>query len=386
MGSPNDRYDGNGNEKVQCRVCKKWFHRLDVHVGSKHGMNTDQYREKHPGAPTISEAARQKAVKAQGGKFKDAKKAPVTGNDDGLLKFGAARLKVRDDLTEYDKQFLPVHDEKWIPGESEQRMLEELALAMEDDDNCLICGPHGIGKSTLAKELAAICNQPLRRVGMDGDVRRADFIGEKNVVVDEKSGQTITSWVDGILPDAAERGHWLLIDEIDAMPAHIAFLMHGVLECNRHLVLMGDNGRRIKFHPNFRIIATANTLGNGDDSGQYAGTNVMNQAFLDRWGVTIEAGYPAEQDEVKILTERTGIDCERARKMVKVAQKVREAFANEQCFVSLSPRRLIDWAAKTVRLNDARRAAKITIVNKMTKDDAQFVDGIVQRYFGGEVS
>lgn len=318
----------------------------------------------------------------------------MAGNDDELFKFGAARLKMRSGLDAHDEQFVPPHDEGWIPGTIEQRQLEELALAMEDDDNCLVVGPHGIGKTTLALELAAIIGQPVRRVGMDGDVRRADFVGEKGVVVveipsTEKGGepthQTITRWSDGVLVEAAERGHWLLIDEIDAMPAHIAFLVHGVLEGNRHLVLMGDNGRKVKFHPQFRIIATANTLGRGDDSGMYAGTNVMNEAFLDRFGVTISATYPDEATEINILTSRTGIGRADAQKMVKTAAKVRESFANETCFCSISPRRLIDWAGKTVRLNDARRAAKLTIVNKMGADDAKFVDSIIQRYFGGAV-
>ena len=398
MGSSSERHDDQGREKVQCRLCRQWYHRLDVHLNSRHGKSVAEYVKEFSGAPTISEAARQKAARqkaaeSQGARFKGTparpaamSATPAEGNDDELFKFGVARLKMRADLSDYDKQFVPVHDEKWIPGAVEQRQLEELALAMEDDNNCLIVGPHGIGKSTLVIELAAICNQSLRRVGMDGDVRRADYIGEKNVVVDKASGQAITSWVDGVLPDAAEHGHWLLIDEVDAMPAHIAFVMHGVLEKKRHLALLGDRGRPVQFHKNFRIIATANTLGRGDDSGMYAGTNVMNEAFLDRFGVTIRAEYPAEDTEVNILVLRTGVGREVAKKMVKVAHKIREAFAAEQCFVSVSPRRLIDWAEKTVRLNDVRRAAKLTVVSKMGTDDSKFVDNVIQRYFGGEVA
>lgn len=391
MGTSADRFDNKGREKVQCHICLKWYHRLDVHL-TTHEMKVADYQVKYPGAPTISESARKKAATAQGSRSKGAAKAKKAAAnkgstvDDGLYKFGVARLKERTDLTEHDRKFIPVHDENWIPGDTEQKQLEELAMAMEDDDNCLIVGPHGIGKSTLVLELAAICGQPVQRVGMDGDVRRADFVGEKNVVVDKDSGQTITEWRDGVLVNAAIHGHWLMIDEIDAMPPHIAFVMHGVLEGNRHLVLMGDDARKVKFHPDFRIIATANTLGRGDDSGMYAGTNVMNEAFLDRWGVTIKADYPDESTEANILTARTGVDGATARKMVSIAKKVREACANEQCFVTISTRRLIDWAQKTVRLNDARRAAALTVINKMGEDDAKFVDSVIQRYFGGEVS
>lgn len=386
MGSSKERHDGEGREKVQCRICKDWYHRLDVHVSTAHKLNVGEYLEKYPGAPTISEAARAKAAQAQGGKFKGAKatkdKAVV---DDDSFKFGVARLKMRTGLTEYDRAFIPKHDEDWIPGEVEQRQLEELALGVEDGDNVLIIGPHGIGKSTLALELAAICDQPVRRVHMDGDIRRADFVGEKNVVVDKDSGQAITRWLDGVLPDAAERGHWLLIEEIDAMPAHIGFILHGVLERHRHLAIMGDRGREVKFHPHFRIIATGNTLGHGDDSGMYAGTNVLNEAFLDRWGTTIRGSYPAAATEVAMLVKRTGIEKALADKMVQVAAKVREAQRQDQCVGGISPRRMIDWAQKTVRMNDPRRAARLTVTNKLGPDDAKFVDNLIQRHFGGGI-
>lgn len=393
--SPSNKTDSAGNQKVQCKVCSLWYHRLDVHLTSQHGLDTKRYQARFPGAPTISDHARRKASKGQRAKVAPSKSKvakpkpkPQAEADDnkGPLSFGVATLALREGLGERDQAMVPVHDENWLPGKNEVRQLEELALGVECDDNVMVVGPPGIGKSTMVIELAAMLNQPLARVGMDGDMRRADFVGDKNVVVDQDSGHAITEWVDGVLPVAAERGWWLLIDEVDATPAHIAFILHGVLEKRRHLALTGDGGRVVKFHPNFRIIATANTLGRGDDAGMYAGTNLMNEALLDRFGVVIQAGYPDAPTEVDILVNRTGVEHADAGKMRKVAEKVREAHKHEQCFVSLSTRRLIDWAEKTVRLKDARRASAITIVNKLAGDDAKFVDNIIQRYFGGDVS
>jgi cobaltochelatase CobS len=202
------------------------------------------------------------------------------------------------------------------------------------------------------------------------------------LVVDEKTGQTVTEFVDGPLPEAAKKGHWLLIDEVDSGPAHVMFILHPVLESPRHLMVMGDQGQEVEFHEHFRVIATANTLGHGDDTGLYAGTAPMNEALLDRFGIVIKIDYPSPADEEAILVSRTSVKASVARQMVALANKVREAQRNETTMSSISPRRLIMWASKAARLGDPVKAAKITITNKLSADDAAFVDGLVQRYFG----
>lgn len=374
MGSAKERHDRAGREKVQCRECGMWFHRLDVHV-KKHG-GTQAYKDKYPNAPLLSETARRKA-KADGEEESDG---------DSTFKFGVARLKERSDLDEYDRRFLPTHDDDWVLGPDEREALEALALAMEDGENVLIVGPPGVGKSTLVKELGAIANQPVRRFAFRGDMRASDLIGKGALVVDEASGQSITQYEDGVLPDAAERGHWLMIDEVDAAPAEVDFVLHPVLEEERCLMLTGKNGgEEVDFHHDFRFIGTANTLGRGDESGQFAGTAPMNEALLDRFHTVIQMNYPEKANEIARIVKRSGIEEGVADKMVAIAQAVREAQSNDTVATSLSPRRLIMWARKAKRMGDVRRASKYTVTNRLESEDAQFVDGLIQRYFGGAV-
>lgn len=385
MGNAKERTDRRGREKVQCRECNLWFHRLDAHIVSKHSDSFDgktdeeilsNYKLSYPDAPLMSDTA----LHATKGENID-----EVESDGELFKFGVARLRQRE-VEDREKMFVPIHDEGWVLGKDEAELLEALALGMEDDDNVLIVGPPGIGKSSLAKELAAICNQPLRRMSFRGDMRSSDLIGKSALTIDKKTSQTVTTYEGGVLPDSAERGHWMLVDEIDAGPPEVMFILHPALEKERTLMLTGiAGGHNVGFDSRFRFIATANTLGYGDESGLYAGTGPMNEALLDRFGIVINMGYPSQENEIERLMSRTKIEKATSQKMVEVASKIREAQRNDTTMTSLSPRRLIAWAQKTVRMGDARRAAKLTVTNKLPSDDAAFVDGIIQRYFGGSV-
>lgn len=369
MGSARQRHDDRGREKVQCRDCSLWYHRLDLHVASRHD-GVDAYSARYPGAPLLSESARRKVSSSP---------------DDRSFKFGVARLGMRE-VSEQDARHVPVHDEDWTLGEVEREALDALALAIEDDENVLIVGPPGVGKSTLVRELGAITNTPLRRLPFRGDMRVSDLVGAKTLSVDGATGQSVTSYEEGVLPDAATRGHWFLVDELDAGPPEVMFTLFPVLESARSLVLTGDRGgREVAFDPRFRFIATANTLGWGDESGLYAGTAPLNEALLDRFHTVILMRYPDEHAEVHRLVQVTGVAVSIAEKMVAAAKKIREAQAHDAMASSFSPRRLIMWARKAVRMGDALRAARYTVTNRLAPEESTFVLGIIQRHFGGSV-
>ena len=261
-----------------------------------------------------------------------------------------------------------------------------LGIALQEGEPALMVGPTGCGKSAGFLELAARLNQPVRRVNLHGDVRVADFLGEKVVEVDPETEQSVVRWKDGILPQAVRTGQWLLLDELDAAPPQILFVLQGLLEKGGNLVLTGNEGEVIKPHANFRVVATANTLGRGDESGLYAGTHVLNEAFLDRFGVVLECDYPTMAQEGKILKKKNPtLTDEDANKMVAVANAVREAFKRDECAVTFSTRRLLSWARKTVIMKDAQKASDIAVLNKMTGEDRKFVSDLIQRHWGGKI-
>lgn len=368
MGNARRRYDNRGREKVQCRDCSLWFHRLDIHVDSKHD-GVDSYAKRHAGAPLMSDLARRKVSKV----------------DDRLFKFGIARMGMRDN-DEQSQRWVPAHDENWVVGDGEREALDALALAIEDDENVLIVGPPGVGKSTLVKELGAITNTPVRRLPFRGDMRVSDLVGAKTLSVDEATGQSVIAYELGVLPDAAAKGHWFLIDELDAGPPEVMFTLFPVLEDERSLLLTSSHGgREIEFDPRFRVVATANTLGWGDESGLFAGTSPMNEALLDRFHTVITMAYPDPAAEVRRLVEVTNVAATTAEKMVAAANKVREAQQRDNVTASFSPRRLLMWARKAVRMGDPLRAARYTVTNRLPREESVFVHGIIQRHFGGSV-
>jgi MoxR-like ATPase len=398
MTTPKEKLDDEGRKKIRCQACKdnsvgdRWYHRLDLHIKKKHDMSVADYREMYPGKPLLSEYGREMAAEDDdadpavkemlhapaGGAAEEEMPEVVDPKEGDSLHFGCAKLKLKKAQSE-DRRHVPAFDEEFHISDSLKNDLEALALAIKHQENALIVGPAGCGKSSLVAFLAATLDQPLRRVNLHGDVRAADFVGEKTVDVDPATNQAVVRWNDGILVDALRRGHWLLLDELDAAPAHILFVLQAVLESSRTLVLTQNGGEVVVAHPDFRLIATANTLGRGDETGLYTGTNVLNEAFLDRFGTVIQAAYLELGTEAELIHKKTGISMDEATKMAKLASDVREAAARELVFCTLSTRRLLVWATKAVAMGSVKRAADYALTNRLSKTDQLYIRGLVQR-------
>ncbi len=232
----------------------------------------------------------------------------------------------------------------------------------------LIQGLHGSGKSSHVEQVAARLNWPLMRVNLDSHVSRLDLIGKDAIVVQD--GKQVTAFQEGILPWAMQRPMALLLDEYDAGRPDVLFVIQRLLEADGKLTL-ADQNRVITPHPEFRLFATCNTLGLGDETGLYAGTQVLNQAQLDRWTLICRLDFMAEAAEVRLLVDKARhLEADLAEKMVRFAAMTRVSFQAGDLSVLMSPRGLLHWAAAIPLFDSVPEAAEVAFLNRLNADEA----------------
>ena len=251
----------------------------------------------------------------------------------------------------------------------------------------IVSGYHGTGKSTHIEQVAARLNWPCVRVNLDSHVSRIDLVGKDAIVV--KDGVQVTEFKDGILPWAYQHNVALVFDEYDAGRPDVMFVIQRVLESSGRLTLL-DQSRVIRPHPAFRLFATANTIGLGDTTGLYHGTQQINQAQMDRWSIVTTLNYLPHDNEVNIVLAKVkSFDKKEGRdvvgRMVRVADMTRAAFINGDLSTVMSPRTVITWAENAEIFGDVAFAFRVTFLNKCDELERALVAEQYQRAFGVEL-
>jgi len=252
----------------------------------------------------------------------------------------------------------------------------------------MVSGYHGTGKSTHIEQVAARLNWPCVRINLDSHVSRLDLIGKDAIIV--KDGKQVTEFRDGILPWAYQNNIALVFDEYDAGRPDVMFVIQRVLESSGRLTLL-DQSRVITPHPSFRLFATANTVGLGDTTGLYHGTQQINQAQMDRWSLITTLNYLPHDDEIGIIVAKvksfdTPEGRETVSKMVRIADMTRASFINGDISTVMSPRTVINWAENYEIFGDLAIAFKLTFLNKCDELERATISEFYQRAFGEEIS
>jgi cobaltochelatase CobS len=251
----------------------------------------------------------------------------------------------------------------------------------------MVQGYHGTGKSTHIEQVAARLNWPLIRINLDGHVSRIDLVGRDAIVV--KDGRQVTEFREGLLPWAIQRPVALLFDEYDAGRPDVMFVIQRVLETSGKLTLL-DQNRVITPHRHFRLFATSNTIGLGDASGIYHGTQQVNQGQMDRWSIVTVLNYLPHEVEVAIVSGKVSgfadADGQRTLKsMVRVADMTRNAFMNGDISTVMSPRTVITWAQNAQIFQDPGLAFRVSFLNRCDELERPIIAEFYQRAFGADL-
>lgn len=355
---------------LTCKVCGyKHASQIVDHIESEHAdLATDgvkpleAYMEKY-GADIDDVVAPEKVTKRKGDSVESSGKIKIMG-----VEFEKRRRT----------EFVPRLNEGYVFAKFD----EDIANDINENRRVMLIGHTGAGKTSRIEQMASRIGQSVLRVNMNGQTTIGDFVGMWTV----KGGETV--WVDGTLPKAMREGHWLIVDELDFAEPAILSVLNAVLEPGGKLMLKEKGHEVVTPHEDFRLFSTANGVGcMSQYRSLYQGTNIMNEAFLDRWRVYHIDYLPAEE-EVKILTGAIPrMTPKVAGVIVRVANMIRDAFKNEEVACTFSTRRMIDWAEMLIRYKDHTdapfRAAEATIFSKVSKEDAAVIRGIIQRIMIG---
>jgi MoxR-like ATPase len=388
MNLENHKKDENG--KFVCRYCGQSYKRILNHVLSTHQITHDEYMNL-PEWPGIKDME-----KAQNGVDEELLEVDeIFGKEERYVNFGAARIfsfgkinGLEDISKEYWNEealnYIPNFDPTFIP---DQNTLEMIALGAQMNIPTYCYGPTGSGKSSSLYHLASIVKMPIRRVNLHGDTRASDLMGTREVVKDDE-GTAITKFVPGIVTKCMENGWWLMLDEMDCAKTGIVMVLQSILERTQGKKrIFVPNYGVVNVHPLFRIFGTGNTNGRGEYMELYPGTQILNEAFMDRFALATRVDYNWDVIKKAVPKRVPGVD-KFIPSMIKVAIEIEKAFTNDLCFFTLSPRKVFTWAEVLRSYQPAykdaalEKSASVVIASKLGIEDAAFFEEIFHKVTG----
>ena len=248
---------------------------------------------------------------------------------------------------------------------------------------CMIQGYHGTGKSTHIEQVAARLNWPCIRINLDSHISRIDLVGKDAIVLQD--GKQVTEFREGLLPWALQRACSIVFDEYDAGRPDVMFVIQRVLEVEGKLTLL-DQSKIISPHSSFRMFATTNTIGLGDPTGLYHGTQQINQGQMDRWNIVTTLNYLEREKETDIISSKVAdLDRMTVANMVSVANLTRQGFMNGDISIVMSPRTVLMWAENARIFHDFGFAFRLTFLNKCDETERAIVAEYYQRCMGEEL-
>ena len=289
---------------------------------------------------------------------------------------------------------IPAFSQKdhYVPDIDENYYFEEdttraILAGFKYNRRVMIQGYHGTGKSTHIEQIASRLNWPCIRVNLDSHISRIDLIGKDAIVLEK--GVQITKFKEGIIPWALQYGAALVFDEYDAGRPDVMFVIQRVLELEGRLTLLEQN-RVIVPHPCFRLFCTTNTIGLGDTTGMYHGTQQINQGQMDRWNIVSTLNYLSEDLELKIIASKTKDFLKKYKKenlelMIKLANLTRIGFKNGDISTVMSPRTVLTWAQNACMLEDLDYAFRLTFLNKCDEAERNIIGEYFQRCFARDL-
>ena len=282
---------------------------------------------------------------------------------------------------------------EWVPEIDEGYIFDKdttlsILAGFNHNRRVMVQGFHGTGKSTHIEQIAARLNWPCVRINLDSHISRIDLLGKDAIKL--KDGKQITEFQEGMLPWSIQNPVALVFDEYDAGRPDVMFVIQRILEVEGKLTLL-DQNKVIKPHPSFRLFATTNTVGLGDVTGLYHGTQQINQGQMDRWHILSSLNYLDENQELKVVLSKvneftSNKNKEILKNMIKLANLTRKGFENGDISILMSPRTVISWAQNYKIFKDIIDSFKLTFLNKCDDLEKPIIVEYFQRCFDIEIN